>query len=191
MPPGEAQSEHEDDQGQGDHEAGNEERIHLRSLPAAEAPIACGEGQPENDDDVRDALDEDRSHGPGRRGTVAPLEQVGPVQVAELGGDQAVDEPREEEDLGRGHEADWRARAPQDEGPAEAPQREGQVVHHQGEHQQTQVCVGDLRPRTPPVDAQDEDEKQDQQRDAKDDRADGPHVQEAASQAHFPFGNRL
>ena len=55
------------------------------------------------------------------------LEQVGAVDVAELGRHEAVDEPREEDDLGRVADADREARAAQQERPALAAQREADI----------------------------------------------------------------
>ena len=144
MASGEAQSKHKHDQRDGYQEAGDEERVDLGPLPAAEAPIPRGQCQPEDHDDVSDALDEDRAHRARRRGTVGALQQVRPIQVAELGRHQTVDEPREKQDLGGRGEADGRASATQDERPPEPAQRKGQVVHQQGDDQKPKVGVDDL-----------------------------------------------
>ena len=61
-----------------------------------------------------------------RRGAV-DLQQVGPVDVAELGRHDAVDQPREEDDLGGVLRPDAHPRAAQQERPALAAQREAEV----------------------------------------------------------------
>ena len=61
------------------------------------------------------------------------LQQVGAVDVAELGRDDAVDEPGQEDDLGRVLRADPQAGALQQERPAPAAQREAGIEHDEGQ----------------------------------------------------------
>ena len=152
--------------------------------PAAEAPEAGRHRQPEDDDDVGDPLDEDRPHRPRGGAAVVALQQKGAVQVAQLGRDQAVDEPREEQDLGRHPVAGCGPDLAQDVPPPPAPEREGQVVHDQGGEQQGGVRAPDEGDRRAEVDARGPPGRAGTMSDqGEDERADGPHVEEVAGRA--------
>ena len=64
MPAEVVQADHQQDEDRDQHEPGEEQGIDLRAVAAAEAPEAGGQGQPEDEDDVRDALQEDGAHSP-------------------------------------------------------------------------------------------------------------------------------
>src|SRR5690606_20090221 len=119
------QPDEERDEAEGDDEADDEEGVDLGSGSAPEGPEPRAQRQPGDDDDVRRALDEDRSDRARDRGPEVPAQQVGAVQVSELGRNEAVHEPGQEEDLGRVAEADVHAAARQDVAPSVAPQGEG------------------------------------------------------------------
>ena len=67
----------------------------------AEAPEAGRQAEDGDREEVEDALDEDRAEGPAERRVVVEREQVGAVDVAQLGRHEAVDQPADEDDLGR------------------------------------------------------------------------------------------
>ena len=64
----------------------------VRQLPA-EAPVAGGQAEHDDREEVQDPLDEDCPERPAERDRAVDLQEVGPVEVAELGRDEAVDEP--------------------------------------------------------------------------------------------------
>ena len=141
--------------------------------------------QAEDDDDIRDALDEDRAHAAADRSPVVALQQPRPVQVPQLGGDEAVHEPRQEQDLGGVAERDRMAGPRQDEGPAIAAQREGQVVDREGTHQQQGVGVDDPLPGIGKIQVEDEAEEEVDQDDAEDNGADRPPVEHPVPQRNL------
>ena len=73
------------------------------------------------------------------------LEQVGAVDVAELGGHEAVHEPRQAEDLGRVLDADVDPGAAQDQSPSAGRAAGSRVEHDEGGEQQQLVRAGDAR----------------------------------------------
>ena len=76
------------------------------------------------------------------------LEQVRPVEVAELGRHEAVDEPRDEDDLGRVADADAEAGAAQQERPAQAAQREAEVEDDERRRGRAAGFAAAIRPGT-------------------------------------------
>ena len=94
---------------------------------APEAPEAGREGEDRDREDVQDALDEHRAERPAERRVAVHLEQVGAVHVAELGRHDAVDEPRDVQDLGRVAQVDDEAGLAQQPLPAVAAQREPEI----------------------------------------------------------------
>ena len=85
--------------------------------------------EPEDDDreQVEDPLDEDRPEGPRQRDAAVDLEQVRPVDVAELGRHEAVHEPRQEDDLDAVADLEQEAGLPDEHRPAQAAEREPDV----------------------------------------------------------------
>ena len=186
----EAQRDDRTDEDHRHHEAEDEDDVDARHRSAAEAPVARRQGEAEDDDDVGDALDEDRADRPRRRGAVVRLQQVRAVEVAELGRHEAVDEPRQVEDLERVEEADARADLGEDVAPAEGTDREGQVVGDEGERQVADVGAEHELPGGLDVDAQ-RVEGEDQQDDREDDRSDRAPVEDPPRQADLALGDRL
>ena len=86
--------------------------------PRPEAHVAGPEAEDRDREEVEDALDEDGPEGPAQRHGRVDLEEVGPVDVAELGRHEAVDEPADEDDLGAVARPDGVAAATQQERPS-------------------------------------------------------------------------
>ena len=102
---GEAQCDDEDDEDHGRHEADRGRwRPPRDGCRPRKRPEAGGERQAGDDDDVGDALDEDRADRARRGAAEVAAQQEGAVEVAELGRHDAVHEPRQEEHLA------WRTR---------------------------------------------------------------------------------
>ena len=186
-----AEHDHEDDEGGHQHEAGEEQGVDLRAVAAAEAPEAGRQGQREDEDDVRDPLQEDRANRPRDRGRVRGPQQVGAVQVAQLGRHQAVHEPGQEEDLGRVAVAHVGADVPQHQPPPQAAQREGQVVDDEGRQQVGGDRGSDQLHRLAEVHVQDDAEQEEDQDQREDDGADRSPVQQAPLEADLRLGDRL
>ncbi len=107
---------------------------------AAEAPVAGREAEDRDREQVQDALDEDGPEGPRQRRGAVDLQEVGSVDVPELGRGDAVDQPREEDDLGGVLRPDAHPRAAQEDRPALAAQREAEVEHGEGQQNEQRIC---------------------------------------------------
>ena len=179
-----SQSDQQQDQADGDREADDEDRVDVGARAPAEGPVAGAQRQHGDDDDVRDALDEDGAHRARDRGRVVRAQQVCPVQVAQLGGDQAVDEPRQEQDLGRVAEANRQSAAPEDVPPPESAKRKGRVVGDEGEGQESDVGLADELRNLAPVEvvAEDDSGQEIEQHQPEQQRADGAHVEQPSTE---------
>ena len=113
--------------------------------PAPEAPIAGRDPHERDREDVEDALDEDRPERPAQRGVAVDPQEVGPIQVTELGRDDAVDQPRQVDDLGGVLDPDPKAGPAQQDGPAQPTQREAEVEHDEGDEHERRVHAADER----------------------------------------------
>ena len=111
--------------------------------PLAEAPEAGRQAEDGDREDVEDPLDEDGPEGPAERRHAVHLEQVGAVDVTELGRDDAVDEPRDVQDLGRVPHPDDETRLAQEPLPAVAAQREPEIEHDEREEDERRVRLED------------------------------------------------
>ena len=111
--------------------------------PAPEAPQAGREPQDRDREDVQDALDEDRPERPAERRDAVHLEQVGAVHVTELGRHDAVDEPRQVQDLDRVAQPDDEAGLAQEPLPAIATQRKTEVEHDEGQQDERRIGLQD------------------------------------------------
>ena len=109
-------------------------------------------------------------------------QQVGAVDVAQLGRHEAVDEPADEDDLGRVAQGDPDAGAAQQQGPAVAAQREADVVDAEGDQQQQRVGRGDGVDQRLEVEVARLGRDQDQQHHGQDDRDDRARVPQPRGQ---------
>jgi hypothetical protein len=135
------------DQADDHDDAEGEDQLHrLRQSRQAvpEVPVAGQNAQGRDGDEIEDAFHEDRAQRLRRRNRAVELEQVGAIEIAELGRDDAVHEPRQEQDLGAVPDADLVAGTPQELGPAPAPQREAGVVDREGEQHQPEIRLADV-----------------------------------------------
>src|SRR4051794_21058479 len=167
-----AQREQRDREEHHDEDRDAEHRLDLWRQAAAEAPVAGGDAHDGDREDVEDPLDEHGPEGPTQRRVAVDPQQVGTVHVAELGRDDAVDEPREEEDLGRVRGPDPEAGAAQQDRPAQAAQREARVEDEEGDDHERRVGAGDeagdLRQRRAVQrDEEPDDEERDEDRDER------------------------
>ena len=131
-----ADAEHGDDD-----QADDEDDLDRRRQPVAEAPVPGRDAEQGDRDEVEAALDEDGPERPAQRRRAVDLEQVGAVDVAELGRHDAVDQPGQEDDLGRVLHADAEAGPAQQDRPAQPTQREASV-----EDEERQEDEGRVRP---------------------------------------------
>ena len=102
------------------------------------------EAEDDDREQVEDPLDEHGPERPAERDRAVDLEQVGPVDVAELGRDEAVDEPRDEDDLGRVADLEPVARPADEDRPAQAAQREAEVEDDERGQQERLVRLLDV-----------------------------------------------
>src|SRR4029077_11845729 len=117
----------------------------------------------------------DGPEGPAERYGRVDLQEVRPVDVTELGGHEAVDEPADEDDLGGVARADdvAAAAAPQQDDPAEAAQREAEVVDREpGQNEQRVRSPDDPRQQgeIEPGQGLDEQCQEEERQDERDDR---------------------
>jgi hypothetical protein len=135
-------------------------------------------------DRPRNALDENRPERPRDRRPVVRPQQIRAVHVAELRRHQAVDEPGQEQDLGRVAERDRGPGTRQDVPPPEAPKRERGVVREKGEGKERGVRVADEADHQPPVEVVPEEhpEQQEEQQRPEDERRDGSDVDDPSCQ---------
>ena len=144
-PPEVAHRQQPDGEDDHDDDADREDEL---DLPAAARPEAQEAGRrPEHDDreEVEDPLDEDGPERPAQRDRAVDLEQVRPVDVAELGRHEAVDEPGDEDDLGGVADPERDSRCPQEQIAQRRP-RSGkpEVVDDERREQQQRVRREDL-----------------------------------------------
>ena len=125
-----------------DDQADREDELDGRRHAAAEAPEAGREAKQHDREQVEDALDEHRPERSRQRDDVVDPQQVGAVDVAQLGRNEAVDQPADEDDLGRVADLPGAGTA-QQQLPAVAAQREADVVHAEGERAGTMGSRGD------------------------------------------------
>ena len=140
---GAAQEEQPDGQDDDDPHADRRHDLDLRREARPEAPEARGEAEARDREQVEDPLHEDGPEGPRERGVAVDLEQVGAVHVAELGRDHAVDEPGQEDDLGRVLRRAVEAGAAQEKRPAVAAQGEAEVVDRERRRDEERAGVED------------------------------------------------
>ena len=175
-----AQPDEEQDEADGEHEADDEERVDLGARASPERPEAGGQRQDGDDDEVRDPLDEHGAQRPRDGRSVVRAQQEGPIEVAQLGGNQAVDEPRQEQDLGGIPEAKLHPAARQDVLPAKSPHGKRGVVHREGEDQEAQVGLADELRDLAPVEvvAEDDASQEVDEHQAEEQRRHGAHVEQ-------------
>ncbi len=140
-----------------------------------EAVETDGQTEDRDGEDVQDPLDEDGPERPAQRGRAVHLEQVGAIDIAELGRHHAIDEPRDVQDLDRVAQADDEPGLAQEPFPAIATQREPEVEDDERERDIGRVRLQDqLRDRGQPLPIEVQEEGDDPERD--DDRQDRPRL---------------
>ena len=128
------------------------EDVQVGEHGAAESDVAVHHQEPKDDEEVQEALRDDDPDRPRERDPETALHQVAAIEVAELGGDQAVDEPAEHQDAEEIATLDVVAALPEEPCPANGPDGERQVVHtERGEHVQ-RIRPAERRDRLAPVD---------------------------------------
>ena len=168
-------------EGEDDADADREHDLDLVGQAAAERPITRGEAEDDDREEVEHPLDEDRPERPRQRHRAVDLEQIRPVQVAELGRDQAVDQPADEDDLAGVADPEAEAGASDQQRPAEPAEREPDVEHRERHEQQQRVRAEDQARQllqAEPGEGPGEEDQQDEREDERDDRA--PLAQPAA-----------
>ena len=120
-----------------------EHGLDLGRQAAPEAPVAGRDAHQRDREDVEDALDEHGAERPAQRRVAVDPQQVRAVDVAQLGRHEAVDEPREVQDLGGVLDPDLEARPVEQHRPALAAQREAEVEHEERDQHQRRVRAGD------------------------------------------------
>ncbi len=138
-----AHREEADREGHHDDQADAEDDLDRLRQAVPEAPVAGRDAEHRDRHQVQTPLDEDRAERSAQRGGAVDLEEVGAIEVAELGRNDAVDRPRQEDDLGRVLRADAEARAAQEDGPAQTAQREAAVEDEERDQHEGRVRRGD------------------------------------------------
>src|SRR5438552_3885699 len=121
-----------DQDDQTERSAGDVEDVQVREDRSTERHITVDDQEPEDDEQVQEALGHDHSDRSRQRNSEAALHQVAPVQIAELRRHQAVHEPAEEQDLEKVAPEDPRAALAEQARPPDGADRERQVVHDEG-----------------------------------------------------------
>ena len=119
----------EESAGEQDHHdhADREQELDLVGQAAAERPVAGRQTEDDDREQVEDPLDEHGPERPRQRDRAVDLQEVGPVDVAELGRDEAVHQPADEDDLRAVADLQPEARPPDEERPAPAAEREAEI----------------------------------------------------------------
>ena len=118
---------------------GREDDLDLGRQPGPERDEAGREPQDDDREEVEDPLDEDGPERPRQRDRAVDLQQVRPVDVAELRRHQAVHQPGQEDDLRAVADPEREPGPPDQERPAQAPEREAGIEDPEGEEQDQPV----------------------------------------------------
>ena len=172
----------EGEDGDDDH-ADAEHDLDGRREAAPEAPVAGGQPEGGDREQVEDPLDEDRAERPRHRRGAVDLQQVRPVDIAELRRHDAVHQPGQEDDLGRVLGRDPYPGAAQERRPAKAAQREAGIEDEHGREHQPAVRGEDQARDLRELPAIEHDEDRDHD-DRDGDRQDRPGLSQPASDRH-------
>jgi len=118
----------------------------------AEDDGTCGEEQRHQDDEVDEPLGDDRAEGLAHRDVELLLGEVAAVDVAHLGGHDAIDKERGDHDPDQRSRRTILAGVMEQHVPADRTHHEGGVVHGEGAEIKERVRVTDVVPRRTPVD---------------------------------------
>src|SRR5438874_8856081 len=127
------------------------ENVQVRQDRATERHVAVDDKESKHHEQVEQPLRDDHTDGARERYPEPPLDQIAPVQIAELCRDQTVHEPAEQQDFEQVAPEDPGATLAQQSRPADGADRERQVVHDEGREDEQRVRPSQGAERLRPV----------------------------------------
>ena len=171
-------------------DADREDDLDLRREAVAEAQEPGRQAEDDDREQVEDPLDEDGPERPAQRDRAVDLEQVGPVDVAELGRHEAVDEPADEDDLGRVADLEPEAGPAEEDRPAQAAQREAEVEDERTPRSSSDGFAGrDVAGQLVELEPGQRSSEQHEQDERQDDRDDRPRLAQPAAERQLVGGD--